>query len=71
MIREQARSHNIAADSKPATPQPPASHRGAIVNLDAVAAAVRDDSGRLYLQLRERKETLPVSRVVADLFKQM
>jgi DNA-binding LytR/AlgR family response regulator len=46
-------------------------HRGAIVNLDAVAAAVRDDSGRLYLQLRERKETLPVSRVFADLFKQM
>jgi DNA-binding LytR/AlgR family response regulator len=46
-------------------------HRGAIVNLDAVAAAVRDDSGRLHLQLRERKETLPVSRVFADLFKQM
>lgn len=46
-------------------------HRGAIVNLDAVAAAVRDDSGRLHLQLRERNETLPVSRVFADLFKQM
>lgn len=46
-------------------------HRSAIVNLDAVAAAVRDDSGRLHLQLRERKETLPVSRVFADLFKPM
>jgi DNA-binding LytR/AlgR family response regulator len=32
---------------------------------------VRDDSGRLHLQMRERKETLPVSRVFADLFKQM
>ena len=46
-------------------------HRGVIVNLDAVAAAVRDDGGRLRLQLRERKETLPVSRIFADLFKQM
>lgn len=46
-------------------------HRGAVVNLDAVAAAVRDDSGRLHLRLRERKEMLPVSRIFADLFKQM
>jgi DNA-binding LytR/AlgR family response regulator len=46
-------------------------HRSAIVNLDAVTAAVRDDSGRLHLRLRERKETLPVSRIYADLFKQM
>ena len=46
-------------------------HRSAIVNLDAVAAAVRDDSGRLHLQLRERKEMLPVSRVFAELFKPM
>lgn len=46
-------------------------HRSAVVNLDAVAAAVRDDSGRLHLHLRERKETLPVSRVFADLFKPM
>ncbi len=36
-----------------------------------VAAAMRDESGRLHLQLRERKETLPASRVFADLFKQM
>jgi DNA-binding LytR/AlgR family response regulator len=46
-------------------------HRGAIVNLDAVAAAVRGEDGRLHLRLRERKEALPVSRVFADLFKQM
>jgi DNA-binding LytR/AlgR family response regulator len=46
-------------------------HRSIIVNLDAVAAAVRDEGGRLHLRLRERKETLPVSRVFAELFKQM
>jgi len=46
-------------------------HRSVIVNLDAVSAAVRDDAGRLHLQLRARKETLPVSRLFAELFKQM
>jgi len=46
-------------------------HRSTVVNLDAVAAAVRDDAGRLSLRLRERKETLPVSRVYAELFRQM
>jgi len=46
-------------------------HRGTIVNLDEVAAAVRDDAGRVSLRLRNRKETLPVSRVYADLFRQM
>ena len=40
-------------------------HRGTIVNLDEIAAAVRDESGRLSLTLRRRKETLPVSRVYA------
>ena len=39
--------------------------------LYTVATAVRDDSGRLHLQLRERKETLPVGRIFAYLFKQM
>jgi DNA-binding LytR/AlgR family response regulator len=46
-------------------------HRGTIVNLDEVAAAVRDDSGRISLKLRNRKETLPVSRIYADQFRQM
>jgi DNA-binding LytR/AlgR family response regulator len=46
-------------------------HRGTIVNLAEIAAAVRDDSGRVSLKLRNRKETLPVSRLYADRFRQM
>lgn len=46
-------------------------HRGTIVNLKEVAAAVRDETGRVSLRLRSRKETLAVSRVYADLFKAM
>lgn len=46
-------------------------HRGTIVNLKEVAMAVRDESGRVALKLRSRKETLAVSRVYADLFRPM
>ena len=46
-------------------------HRSTVVNLDAVAAAVRDDAGRVSLRLKQRTETLPVSRVFAELFRQM
>jgi len=46
-------------------------HRGTIVNLKEVASAVRDESGRVLLHLRARKETLPVSRVYAELFRAM
>jgi len=46
-------------------------HRGTIVNLDEVAAAVRDEAGRVSLKLRRRKEALAVSRVYAELFKAM
>lgn len=46
-------------------------HRGTVVNLAEVAAAVRDDAGRFSLRLKQRKETLPVSRVFADQFRQM
>jgi DNA-binding LytR/AlgR family response regulator len=46
-------------------------HRGTIVNLREVAAAVRDDAGRVSLKLRHRKESLPVSRLYADRFRQM
>jgi DNA-binding LytR/AlgR family response regulator len=42
-----------------------------VVNLAEVAAAVRDDTGRVSLRLKQRSETLPVSRVYADLFRQM
>jgi len=46
-------------------------HRGTIVNLEAVAAATRDERGRVSLQLKGRGETLAVSRLFADLFKAM
>lgn len=46
-------------------------HRGTIVNLQHVAAAVRDETGRVTLRLRDGKETLAVSRVYADLFRAM
>jgi len=46
-------------------------HRGTIVNLDAVASATRDESGRLTLKLQGRAEGVPVSRVYADLFRAM
>jgi DNA-binding LytR/AlgR family response regulator len=46
-------------------------HRGSIVNMDEVAEALRDDAGRVSLRLKHRKETLPVSRLYAELFRQM
>ena len=46
-------------------------HRGTIVNLLEIAAAVRDDAGRISLKLRSRKESLAVSRLYADQFRQM
>ena len=46
-------------------------HRGVVVNISEVAAAVRDDAGRMSLRLRQRKEILPVSRVYAEQFRQM
>ena len=46
-------------------------HRSTVVNLAEVVAAVRDDAGRISLRLKQRKETLPVSRVYAEQFRQM
>jgi len=46
-------------------------HRSTVVNLAEVAAAVRDETGRVSLRLKRRKETLPVSRIYSDLFKAM
>jgi DNA-binding LytR/AlgR family response regulator len=46
-------------------------HRGTIVNLKEVTVAVKDEAGHVALRLRHRKETLPVSRVYAELFKAM
>ncbi len=46
-------------------------HRGTVVNIRCVQAAVRDESGKLSLKLRGRGESLAVSRVFAHLFRQM
>ena len=46
-------------------------HRGTLVRATAIAAARRDEAGRLHLQLRGRAETLAVSRLYAHLFKAM
>jgi DNA-binding LytR/AlgR family response regulator len=46
-------------------------HRGTVVNVSRIQAAVRDETGKLSLKLRDRNENLPVSRVFAHLFRQM
>ncbi len=46
-------------------------HRGTVVRASAIASAVRDEAGRLHLQLRERPEKLAVSRLYAHLFRAM
>jgi len=46
-------------------------HRGTLVRATAIASAVRDEAGRLYLHLRDRPERLAVSRLYAPLFKAM
>lgn len=46
-------------------------HRGTVVNVSCVQAAIRDEFGKLSVKLRDRSETLAVSRVFAHLFKQM
>ena len=46
-------------------------HRGTVVRADAVLQVTRDDGGKLWLQLRGRKERLAVSRLYAQQFKAM
>jgi len=46
-------------------------HRSTIVNSRQIQVAIRDELGKLTVKLRDRKETLQVSRVFAHLFKQM
>jgi len=46
-------------------------HRGTIVNMKAVAAVSRDDSGRGVLRLKQRAETLVVSQPFMSLFRGM
>ncbi len=46
-------------------------HRSVVVRADAIDSVTRDEAGKLYLQLRGRKEKLAVSRLYAHLFKAM
>lgn len=46
-------------------------HRATVVWAQAISAVTRDEAGKLWLQLRERTERLPVSRLYAHLFKAM
>ncbi len=46
-------------------------HRGTVVRCDAIGKAVRDEAGKLTLQLRGHADTLGVSRLYAHLFKAM
>ncbi len=46
-------------------------HRGTVVRADAIAAALRDEAGKITLTLRGRPERLSVSRLYAPLFKAM
>ena len=44
-------------------------HRGAIVNVRAIASVEVDEAGRREIALRDRPEKLEVSRTFAHLFK--
>ena len=46
-------------------------HRGTIVNASAIATAVRDETGKLSLTLRQHPAQLRVSPLYAHLFRQM
>jgi DNA-binding LytR/AlgR family response regulator len=46
-------------------------HRSTIVNLKAIAAVIRDDSGKGTLRLKQRPETLIVSQPFMTLFRNM
>jgi DNA-binding LytR/AlgR family response regulator len=46
-------------------------HRALVVRADAIATAVRDDTGKVHLTLRGHKDKLVASRLYAHLFKAM
>ena len=46
-------------------------HRGLVVQAKCIASALRDDSGKAVLTLRNRPETLVASRLYAHLFRGM
>ncbi|MBI2768915.1 MAG: response regulator transcription factor [Burkholderiales bacterium] len=46
-------------------------HRGTVVRASAIESVLRDEAGKLHLQLRGSKDKLAVSRLYAHLFKAM
>ena len=46
-------------------------HRGTVVRADAIANAVREESGKVHITLRGRTDKLIASRLYAHLFKAM
>ncbi|MGJ7487855.1 LytR/AlgR family response regulator transcription factor [Variovorax sp. LT2P21] len=46
-------------------------HRAVLVRSDAIESVHRDEAGKLSLTLRGRRETIPVSRLYAHLFRAM
>jgi len=46
-------------------------HRGTVVRADAIATATRDDSGKVFLTLRQRPERLVTSQLYAHLFREI
>lgn len=46
-------------------------HRGTVVRADAIATALRDESGKVHLTLRGHPDKLVASRLYATLFKAM
>ncbi|MFN9503191.1 MAG: LytR/AlgR family response regulator transcription factor [Rubrivivax sp.] len=70
------REHLIRLSLKELLPQLDAQrfwqvHRGTVVQARCITQARRDDSGRAFLSLKGRPETLTVSRLYAHLFKGM
>ncbi|MEP7100067.1 MAG: LytTR family DNA-binding domain-containing protein [Burkholderiales bacterium] len=46
-------------------------HRGTVVRADAIATALRDESGKVHITLRGHNDKLVASRLYAHLFKAM
>jgi DNA-binding LytR/AlgR family response regulator len=46
-------------------------HRGTVVRADAIASALREESGKVQLSLHGRPEKLSASRLYAHLFRGM
>jgi DNA-binding LytR/AlgR family response regulator len=72
----QEREHLIRTSLKELLPQLDAArfwqvHRGTVVRADAIASALREESGKVILSLHGRAEKLSASRLYAHLFRGM